>query len=250
MSSGIYKITNKLNNKCYIGKSNNIENRFNYHKNNYKCDKEWNKTLYKAFRKYGIENFNFEIIENIQDYDNINNDREKYWISFYDSYNNGYNETLGGDGEITVENPRITYGKITDEEVIYLRKRYLECKYPASYIWEQEFKEKITKRGFQAIWLGTNAKNIMPEVFTTENKEKQLKLSRAYEGVLRRRVSLKEKNEIKERIKNGESAKQIWQQDYNNIYKSFTGFKDMLAVTSLDEEVNLDGSKLTKISSL
>lgn len=44
----------------------------------------------------------------------------------------------------------------------------------------------------------------MPEVFTPENKDKQLKLSRAHEGVLRRRVSLLEKNEIKNRIQNGE----------------------------------------------
>ena len=37
MTSGIYKITNLINNKCYIGKSKNIEDRFKYHKDNYKC---------------------------------------------------------------------------------------------------------------------------------------------------------------------------------------------------------------------
>ena len=168
-------------------------------------------------------------------------------IAFYNSKENGYNETDGGDGGITVADPRKTYGKLTTEEVIYLRKRYIECKYPASYIWEQEFKDKITKRGFQAIWTGENAKNIMPEVFTPENKKKQIQLSRAYEGVLRRRISLSEKRKIKEKIQNGETTKQIWKNEYQNIYKSFSGFRDMLQAKSLDEEVLLNGSELTQI---
>lgn len=83
----------------------------------------------------------------------------------------------------------------------------------------------------------------MPEVFTPENKNKQLKLSRAHEGMLRRRISLKEKNEIKDRIQNGERPIDIWKKDYKNIY-SRTGFNDMLASVSLDEEVKLDGRKL------
>lgn len=247
MSKGIYKITNKINNKCYIGKSSNIESRFEYHKMYYQTSKEWNKTLYKAFRKYGLKNFTFEIIEEIEDYNNLSNEREKYWISYYDSKRKGYNATDGGDGGVTVENPRQKYGKLTEKEVIYLRKRYAECRYPSSYIWEQEFKDKITKRGFQAIWLGQNAKDIMPEVFSQENKNKQLKLSRAYEGVLRRRVSLIEKQKIKQRIKDGEKISNIWRQEYQKIYKSLTGFKDMLQAISLDEEVNLDGSKLTEV---
>lgn len=64
---GIYKITNKINQKCYIGKSINIEQRFKKHKTdafwvsekNFKYDYP----LYQAFRKYGIENFLFEILE-------------------------------------------------------------------------------------------------------------------------------------------------------------------------------------------
>lgn len=81
----------------------------------------------------------------------------------------------------------------------------------------------------------------MPEVFTIENKNKQLKLSRAYEGVLRRRISLKEKKSIQQRILNGENYSIIWKNEYQNIYKSKTGFKDMLEAISLDEEVELNG---------
>lgn len=251
MSRGIYKITNKTNQKSYIGKSTNIEERWHYHKIHFNYEKEYDKPLYKAFRKYGLENFTFEIIETLTEfeYEEKVNQRESYWIEYYNAYGStGYNGTKGGDGGQTVADPRKAYGKLSREEVIYLRKRYLECKYPASYIHEIEFKDKITLRGFQAIWLGENAKDIMPEVFTEENKKKQIKLSRAYEGVLRRRVTLEEKRKIKERIANGEKCGTIWRTEFQNLYSSATGFRDMIKATSLDEEINLNGKELEPLS--
>ena len=240
MTQGIYKITNKLNNKCYIGKSSNIEERWKYHKLRCFDEKEWNKPLYRAFRKYGVENFSFEIIEELNDYEKESNLKEQYWIQYYNCYgDNGYNATLGGDGGITVENPRKKYGKLTTEEVIYLRKRYAECKYPGSLIYEREFKNKISKRGFQAIWIGNNAKDIMPEVFSEINKKNQIQLSREYEGVLRRKISLQEKTQCKEEIKNGKSMARVWKEKYSNLY-SYGGFRDMLNAISLDERINLN----------
>ena len=88
----------------------------------------------------------------------------------------------------------------------------------------------------------------MPEVFTQDNKNKQLKLSRAYEGVLRRRIKLTDKKKIQERILQGENIKNIWYNEYKEMYKSLTGFKDMLKAISLDEEVNLNG-ELDKLES-
>ena len=243
MSQGIYKITNKINNKCYIGKSTDIESRWKYHIENKNSIKEYNKPLYRAFRKYGIENFSFEIIEELEDY-STSNEREKYWIQYYDCYGNnkGYNATIGGDGGATCENPRDKFGKITNDDVIYLRKRFAECKYPSSYIYECEFKDKITKRGFQAIWLGENSKDIMPEVFTDENKQKNLQLGRLYEGLLRRRkkISLEQTLEIRERIKKGESRKSIWLSEFKDVY-SEGGFRDAINMPSLDERIELNG---------
>lgn len=62
---GIYKITNKFNNDCYIGKSIDIDRRWQQHRYNYnnKNSKSYDYHLYKAFRKYGIENFEFEVLE-------------------------------------------------------------------------------------------------------------------------------------------------------------------------------------------
>ena len=82
----------------------------------------------------------------------------------------------------------------------------------------------------------------MPEIFNKENKEKQMKLSRAYEGALRRRITLEEKHDILNRIQNGEKCGTIWRKEYKNIYKSSTGFRDMLNTKSLDEEIELNGT--------
>ncbi len=91
----IYKITNKVNNKIYIGQTiKTVEKRFQQHKNNSNKPYFSQIVLYKAFNKYGIENFQCEMIEEVSN-ENLD-EREKYWIDYYDSYFNGYNATLGG----------------------------------------------------------------------------------------------------------------------------------------------------------
>ena len=94
---GIYKITNQINGKCYIGQSTNIHKRWNNHRSAYQNQNahEYNYYLYRAMRKYGIENFTFEVIEECKQSEL--NKRETYWIDYYDSYKNGYNLTNGGD---------------------------------------------------------------------------------------------------------------------------------------------------------
>lgn len=57
-----------------------------------------------AINKYGIENFTFEIIEECSE-EQLNN-RERYWIAYYDTYHNGYNRTVGGEGLSGEEHPR------------------------------------------------------------------------------------------------------------------------------------------------
>ncbi len=88
---GIYKIENLINGKCYIGQSIDITRRWRQHRSDYK---DGTVSLYQAIKKYGLNNFSFEIIEECS-VDELDN-REIYWIEYYNSYNNGYNETLGG----------------------------------------------------------------------------------------------------------------------------------------------------------
>lgn len=91
----IYKITNTLNNKVYIGQTiKTVDKRFQQHKNNSNKDYFSQIALYKAFKKYGIENFICEEIEEVPN--ELLDEREKYWIEYYNSYFEGYNSTLGG----------------------------------------------------------------------------------------------------------------------------------------------------------
>jgi len=94
--SGIYKIENKINGKVYIGQSVDVYRRLKKHiweiENN-------NSVLYKAFRKYGVENFSYELIEecDVKQLD----EREVFYIQKYNSYigaenSNGYNLNIGG----------------------------------------------------------------------------------------------------------------------------------------------------------
>ena len=95
----IYKITNKLNNKCYIGQTiKSAEERWKEHQSHAFGThiNDINKTLYKAIRKYGLENFTFEVLQdNIETFEQLDK-AEIYWIDYYNSFVKGYNETFGG----------------------------------------------------------------------------------------------------------------------------------------------------------
>ena len=96
----IYKIVNDINNKIYVGKTlETIEKRFKEHIDDSKRGRDANRPLYRAMNKYGIEHFWVEQLEECS-YE-IVNERETYWIKKLDSFSNGYNATLGGDGKVT-----------------------------------------------------------------------------------------------------------------------------------------------------
>lgn len=109
----IYKITNIINNKCYIGKTlNTVQERWREHCSDYKKRDEEKRPLYSAMKKYGIKNFKIEEIEQCSE--NVANEREKYWIEYYGSFHNGYNATLGGDGKAYLDRQLLikTYNEI------------------------------------------------------------------------------------------------------------------------------------------
>ena len=97
MKSYIYKITNKVNNNIYIGQtSRTVEERYREHLSS-AFSKNLDQPLYRAMRKYGKDAFEVVTIEECS-VEDVNN-REIYYINKYDSYNDGYNATLGGDGK-------------------------------------------------------------------------------------------------------------------------------------------------------
>lgn len=110
---GIYKITNQTNGKCYIGQSINIKRRWREHKKVILEPESasYNYPLYRAFRKYGLENFSFEILEECP-LEELNEKEIKY-ISEYKSNSSsfGYNQSPGGHQK----NPDAR--KLTEEQV-------------------------------------------------------------------------------------------------------------------------------------
>lgn len=90
--SGIYRITNSINGKVYIGSSVDIPRRWNRHKNQLRNGCHHSKALQRAWNKYGEENFIFEMIEAIGDF-SILVDVENMYIAKYKSADgrNGYN---------------------------------------------------------------------------------------------------------------------------------------------------------------
>lgn len=98
----IYKITNKVNGKIYIGKTiYSIQKRWEEHINDSIKERCKDRPLYRAFNKYGINNFFIEEIEECDE--KILNDRESFWIEFYGSFHKGYNATKGGDGKSYID---------------------------------------------------------------------------------------------------------------------------------------------------
>ena len=95
--SGIYGIRNIVNEMIYIGQSYNIHKRWNEHKYDLRTNIHHNQKLQNAWNKYGEKNFLFFVVEKCNQ--DIINDREIFWISYYDSSNRnvGYNLSIGGE---------------------------------------------------------------------------------------------------------------------------------------------------------
>lgn len=161
MSIGIYKIENKQSHKCYIGQSINIEKRWAEHKraalNNY--DDTY---IHRALRKYGVDNFIFKIVE-LCDKEELNK-KEIEWINKLDTFQNGYNCTTGGYYCITKnQGENHSNAKITNQDVYNIREQRLKGKTRKDVY--QQFKNKLSKTGFQHIWEGDRFTNIHMDVY-------------------------------------------------------------------------------------
>lgn len=111
MKGTLYVITNKVNGKQYIGKTyKTVEERFLIHVQDSKKERNKNRKLYQAMNEFGVDNF---YIMEIGQYEESELERKEIeYIHYYDTYRNGYNQTLGGDGKRYVETP--------DEEFVRL----------------------------------------------------------------------------------------------------------------------------------
>lgn len=93
----VYKSTNTINNKCYIGQTvKKLEDRKQLHLYRLNSMKNKNWHFYNALRKYGWDNFEWEVLEECDSKEELD-EMEFHYIKQYNSYENGYNMTLGGD---------------------------------------------------------------------------------------------------------------------------------------------------------
>lgn len=113
---GIYKITNKINGKVYVGQSIDIEERWKQHE--YKAfninGNAYNSAIHQAFRKYGVENFEYQVIElcSVEELDA----KEIYWIDKLDTLSpKGYNILPGG--QKTRVSTRVLFCKKCGKEI-------------------------------------------------------------------------------------------------------------------------------------
>ena len=116
----IYQITNDINGKIYIGKTERtVQERFKEHcKDAYRRNFE-NRPLYAAMRKYGIQHFHVETLEET----NAPEEREIYWIEIKGSFKNGYNATLGGEGKRYIDYDLVvaTYQEVKNQNEVARR---------------------------------------------------------------------------------------------------------------------------------
>lgn len=123
MIGKIYLIENKINNKKYVGKTYlTLDERFTQHVSDSKKP-SINRPLYNAFNKHGVENFSIQLLGEFEE--GVLEEKEIEFIKTFDSYNNGYNATLGGDGK--------RYFEHSDESVIEKYKELRFVNLTASY---------------------------------------------------------------------------------------------------------------------
>lgn len=157
---GIYKVTNKINGKVYIGQSVDIGRRWRQH-----MTAEDDSYFHKAIQKYGVENFEWEVIEQCKKKDL--DEREVYWIEYYDSFNKGYNRTKGGDGVSGGEDhPRWKGGVSSDPEY---SKQYYQA--------NKEQKKQYSKQHYKQYYEENKEK---VKEYKEANKEKKKEYDKQY----------------------------------------------------------------------
>ena len=171
--------TNQINNKKYIGQTTDEKHRYNQHKNCYE-----DSVFHRAIQKYDFENFTYTHLFESDNIEELNQKEQEYIILYNSLAPNGYNVDSGGrnnwhgphteDSKVLMSKAK---GKLTEEEVIMLRKAYLNNGHPVT-LYNEFFSKRIgSLQAFMNIWCGKRYKHIMPEVFE-QRKNKHTKINK------------------------------------------------------------------------
>lgn len=235
---GIYKVTNLINNKVYIGQSIDIERRKYSHiySSSHPNTSDYNVRFHQAIRKYGIENFKWDILIELKSEEyskEILDKLETEYIALYHSYdfNKGYNATLGGLHEfgnkkhLGESNGRAL---LNIQDVKDIRIKY-NAHIPFRIVYD-EYKDKISKRGLQKVWYYETWKDIFPEFDTLENKYWHSHNAKANSKEVasnnKRGFSKEEVIQMRNEYNSGMTAKQIQEKYYPK--KAYSTIRNML----------------------
>ena len=221
--TGIYKITNIVNGKCYVGQAVDIEKRLREHINDSFNPKrrEYEYPLSRAYRKYGLESFKTEILE-ICLREELNK-KEIFWIEHFNSKKEGYNQLDGGQtSPLNASGEKHHLAKLTDKEVFLIREEYNNHT-PFEDVFNK-YGKQMSESGFRKIWLGYTRKTVHYDVYTEENKQyweyvKNISGNRLY--------SDKDVIDIRTRLKNGEDKNSIYQDYKGRTTHSSESFNDI-----------------------
>lgn len=172
MNGEIYIIKNDINDKVYVGQTTQgSEVRFKQHLKLLKVNS--NQLIHKAIKKYGKEHFYYEILEKDILIENLD-EREEYWIKYYDSVNYGYNLSWGGKQsrcklkykDLLIENKNEIINKYINNNVS-LRTLEKEFCIPHSYISKflKENNITVNKRNKTTTNLTLNEKELIANMY-------------------------------------------------------------------------------------
>ena len=223
---GVYAIRNLMSGRMYIGKSVNITNRIYKHYNSLNNNGHYNTHLQNSWNKYGNNSFIWGIIEEYSP-DKLD-EMEKYWIDYYDTYNNGYNEAIPNG---------INNGRIYDEQAKQIHseamKRYQETIPKSKRVKHMEyvkhFRTNFSNPNKQQLKLYDKDLNLIHELNSVECANLL--------GVTRERL-LKSLNKIRKSkgltykgyiiIKENETLENFLKVNINNYNKYVVGYNPIL----------------------
>lgn len=228
---GIYYFKNKCNGKYYIGQACNLQRRYKNHLYAFKSNKIDN-LLYRAFHKYSIENFEYKVLQTIEeqlDASELKNklDKlEKHYIKKYNSYNNGYNQTLGGDYGV------LGY-KFTEQQIEHqresARKRSTDGRYQV-YVYSKDSEQIHT---FSNLLEAAKYFNIKPNSLRTAKCSHRWYLSKYYASNSKEEIE----SELSKGIPQNSSDYLI---DYYNYLQQFTN----ISIEKICKDLQLDRSTI------
>lgn len=202
----IYQITNLINNKIYIGKTNNPQKRWS----NHKCNNDPNMVIARALHKYGVNNFKFEILYRNISIDDIDELEQKTIKEKNSRVPNGYNVAEGGQGGIGVSKygAENSNAHLTQEEAQYI----LDHRNEPMYILYEYVSDKLSYEQFKKLYHHQTYRNLTTSV-------SEYPYNQEFSGQFNssNKLEYDEVIELRERYANGEYWRDVYQ-DYKDIY--------------------------------